>query len=205
MDLAIALRSIGKGEDGEGSDSETMLSDSAVSMHDSEHSSLPVNPSDVKLDSKFLLSEDAIHEGEADGSQPAVLVVDDNQVLLRLSVIMMRSFGYAVTSAVNGSEALHLMKHRKFDVVFIDIDMPVMRGDEAVRQFRNWEKKNRAVDERATIVMMSGNVEERDIRSAIADGANDFVTKPFAPEVLDRHVRQACGVNAKSARVAQVR
>ena len=185
MDLAIALRSIGKGEDGEGSDSETMLSDSAVSMHDSEHSSLPVNPSDVKLDSKFLLSEDAIHEGEADGSQPAVLVVDDNQVLLRLSVIMMRSFGYAVTSAVNGSEALHLMKHRKFDVVFIDIDMPVMRGDEAVRQFRNWEKKNRAVDERATIVMMSGNVEERDIRSAIADGANDFVTKPFAPEVLD--------------------
>ena len=45
--------------------------------------------------------------------------------------------------------------------------MPVLRGDEAVRKFRHWEKQNRAVDERATIVMMSGNVDERDIRHAM--------------------------------------
>ena len=190
-DLGIALREIGQVEDGD-SDFSDSLVDSAVSMHDSEKSYSHADPDNIKLTSKFLPTEDSLHEGETDGSQPVVLVVDDNQVLLRLSVIMMRSFGYSVTSAVNGSEALSLMKSKKFDVVFMDIDMPVMRGDEAVQTFRKWEQENRAVDDRTTIVMMSGNVDERDIKHAIMDcGANDYITKPFPPEVLQRHVRQA--------------
>jgi signal transduction histidine kinase/CheY-like chemotaxis protein len=114
-DLAIAMRSVGGGEAQQGGSDEDLWSDSAASMHESDQSA-HTRPEDVKLNSKFLLTEDAGDVAEADGSQPRVLVVDDNQVLLRLSVIMMRSFGYAVSSAGNGMEALHLMKGTRFDV-----------------------------------------------------------------------------------------
>uniref|UniRef100_A0A7S0S6S5 histidine kinase n=1 Tax=Mantoniella antarctica TaxID=81844 RepID=A0A7S0S6S5_9CHLO len=175
-ELAIAMRIV-DGCECSGAQAGEQLSEAVLSMtHDSDISII-------------------IHEGDgvdSDGIKPRVLLVDDNNVLLRLSVIMMRSFGYAVTSAVNGREALNLMKGEvDFDVVFMDVDMPVMRGDEAVKLFRDWEKRNRAIDVRVKIVMMSGNVDERDIRQAIDCGADDFITKPFAPEVLKRHVSQA--------------
>lgn len=195
-DLMGAMNDVGECDDGSSGCSNSLFnSDSAVSIHNSSGKVfLHADPDDINLIPKFSSSKDLLHERhnitETDGKQPAVLVVDDNQVLLRLSVLMMRSFGYAVTSAVNGSEALSLMKSMKFDIVFMDIDMPLMQGDEAVQTYREWENENRAVDDRTTIVMMSGNIDERDIKHAImVCGADDYITKPFPPEVLQRHVR----------------
>ncbi len=76
------------------------------------------------------------------GTHPDVLIVDDSIITLKLTGLTLERDGHHVDKAANGQIALDLMKSRQYDVVLIDINMPVMDGFETVRLFRDFEKNN---------------------------------------------------------------
>ncbi len=71
---------------------------------------------------------------------PNILVVDDSQTVRRLAVHVLECEGHNVKSACNGLEALELMKSNHYDIVLMDIHMPILDGFEATSQFRKYEK-----------------------------------------------------------------
>lgn len=92
--------------------------------------------------------------------------------------------GYEVVRAVNGREALDIFdKFNNFDAIIMDIRMPVLSGLEAITEIR---KKNKKIPIIAlTALVVSGSME-----SVIDAGANDFIEKPFNPEILVEKLRE---------------
>ena len=103
-----------------------------------------------------------------------VLVVDDEQSLLRLLAIRLRLSGYDVITAINGSEALELIENERPDLVLLDIIMPVVDGFEVLEIMRDWCT--------APVIAMSAREENAD--RAWELGAREFVSKPFDVDEL---------------------
>jgi two-component system chemotaxis response regulator CheY len=108
------------------------------------------------------------------------LVVDDSRVLRRLLGDMLRSFGFDVAEAVNGSEALdQLQRGPAPDVALVDWNMPVMNGLEFVQAVRaHPEHRN------LPLMMVTSETELGQMQRALEAGANEYVMKPFGKEVI---------------------
>jgi two-component system chemotaxis response regulator CheY len=114
------------------------------------------------------------------------LIVDDSPVMRKIVERALRQAGVflgEVMEAGNGSQALEILRHHKVDVVFSDINMPVMDGLEFVRQLQTVENA-RGVP----VVMITNEGSESHVAEAIASGARGYVRKPFTPDQMKRHV-----------------
>jgi hypothetical protein len=114
-----------------------------------------------------------------------VLIVDDNPINLLVARKMIQKFGGEVTTAENGAEAIDQAKDKQFDIVLMDIQMPVLDGYEASRQLRNlnYEKP---------IVALSANAYSTDVQNSLNAGMNDHLQKPFTEtqlfEIIGKYV-----------------
>jgi len=113
-----------------------------------------------------------------------ILAVDDNEVNLQILNRFISKFPDTKTSlARNGLEALQSIQQSPdgFDLVLMDISMPVMDGFESTRQIRSWEqdqRKNGLPGRRAHIVALTGLASEEDRSEAKGAGIDDYMTKP---------------------------
>ena len=108
------------------------------------------------------------------------LVIDDSRVLRRLVGDMMRSFGFDVAEAVNGSEGLDaLQKGPAPDVVLVDWNMPVMNGLEFIQRVRADQRY-----QKLPLMMVTSETELAHMQQALDAGADEYVMKPFAKEVI---------------------
>jgi sigma-B regulation protein RsbU (phosphoserine phosphatase) len=115
-----------------------------------------------------------------------VLVVDDNEVNRDVLSRRLAREGYAVTLAADGAEALSLLARDSFDLVLLDIMMPVMNGYEALQRIR--------ADIRYSdlpVLMISSVDEIESVVRCIEMGAEDYLPKPFDPVLLRARVK-AC-------------
>lgn len=78
------------------------------------------------------------------GNYSNVLIVDDSLVTLKLTRLTLENDGHVVEKAMNGQVALEMLKQRLYDVVLIDLNMPVMDGFETIRLFREYERNQQA-------------------------------------------------------------
>lgn len=102
-----------------------------------------------------------------------ILVVEDNPVNQKLLVIFLEKAGFNVTVASNGQEAVDIINHNKnFDVIFMDIHMPVMDGVTATKLIREM-----GVD--LPIIALTANVIKEDVDKFIASGMSDYIAKPI--------------------------
>ncbi len=108
------------------------------------------------------------------GTRGALLVVDDNPENRDMLTRRLRRRGYDVGEAENGLQALDLAAAREFDVVLLDVMMPVMDGLETLRRLR----QTRSVAE-LPVIMTTAKGESEDVVQALTLGANDYVTKPI--------------------------
>jgi two-component system KDP operon response regulator KdpE len=112
-----------------------------------------------------------------------VLLVDDEASIRRALTPLLRSRGYAVTTAATGQEALDLIQRDRPDLIVLDLGLPDIDGLEVCRRVRNRSE--------TPILVLSVRGAERDKVAAFDEGADDYVTKPFGPDEFMARVRAA--------------
>lgn len=110
-----------------------------------------------------------------------ILLVEDNETNQEVASKLLRRFGMEVIVANNGLEAVNICKAKKFDLVFMDIQMPVMDGLEAAQRIRSDEE---GTTRRMPIVAMTAHAMQSDRVKSLEAGMNDHITKPIDPDML---------------------
>lgn len=120
------------------------------------------------------------------GSEPTILVVDDNEMLRVLTVKILSAAGYRVLAAQDGPEAVALFRRHStaIDLVLLDAVMPDMNGWETFEQMRS-------VRAGVPAVFMSGHIEMPVPECAAQAEALPFLSKPYAPRDLIAAIRNA--------------
>lgn len=113
-----------------------------------------------------------------------VLVVDDDPDVRQLVEMKLRLDGIETLTATNGVEALDILEKAHVDLVVLDVMMPVMDGIETCSRIR-------AIDAFAElpVIMLTAKAQSVDIQEGFANGATDYVVKPFSPRELLSRVR----------------
>jgi CheY-like chemotaxis protein len=110
-----------------------------------------------------------------------VLLVEDNLVNQFVSTHLLRKFGCEVTQAIDGQDAINLLEESEFDVVFMDVRMPVLDGLEATRQIRRMEESKHS---HTPIVALSAGALAEERERCIQAGMDEYVSKPFTDDSL---------------------
>ena len=114
--------------------------------------------------------------------QMTILLVDDSVTILKLTKNAIENVGHIVVTAKTGLEAKNMMLERDYDIVLMDIQMPIMGGIEATRLFREFEKNAMNAGERVKkqlIIGMSAAQDYEMWQEALRSGMDDFIAKPF--------------------------
>jgi PAS domain S-box-containing protein len=110
-----------------------------------------------------------------------VLLVEDNKINQMVALELLKMLGIVVSIANNGVEAIDAVKAKDFDLILMDIQMPVMDGLSAAREIRKLKKSG--VD-KLPILAMSANAMDIDYHKSLEAGMNAHLTKPINPEKL---------------------
>jgi PAS domain S-box-containing protein len=129
--------------------------------------------------------------------QARVLVVDDNEVNLLIAAEMLSFAGVEVHTAEDGAQALRQLQAEPFDLVFMDMQMPVMDGLEATRRIRA-----RTDRPRVPIVAMTANALPADRERCLLAGMDDVITKPIDPDRLEAAVQRWTGGEPNPATIS---
>jgi DNA-binding NtrC family response regulator len=117
-------------------------------------------------------------------ANPALLVVDDEQVVRDSLSKWFREDGFVVGTAANAAEALQQLQGRKWDILLLDIKMPGMDGMELQQRIKE-------IDSSATIIFITAHATVDTAVKALKEGAFDYVTKPVDPDYLSHLVTNA--------------
>ena len=111
-----------------------------------------------------------------------VLLVEDNDINRLYAKSILRNWNCYTETAENGLVAIEKIKNQEYDVVLMDIQMPVMDGYETTKAIRLMEPAKSGVP----IVALTANATKADVEKCIAAGMNDYLPKPFTPDDLYR-------------------
>ena len=117
-----------------------------------------------------------------------VLLVEDHPINQKLATNLLERWGHRVTLAENGKLAVEVMRGRRFDIVLMDMMMPVMDGLEATRQIRVAEMENSVP--RTPIIAMTANAMQGDRENCLEVGMDDYIAKPIKSQNLQQLLRQ---------------
>ena len=137
----------------------------------------------------------AADAGDALRADLRILVAEDNAVNRRIVEALLSPLGAAITFAGNGAEALDLLQSQAFDVVLMDIQMPVMDGVEATRRLRASGGPNAG----APVIALTANVMEDQCQAYLAAGMDAWTPKPVDPQRL----LQTIAATVEAARAAE--
>jgi signal transduction histidine kinase/CheY-like chemotaxis protein len=133
----------------------------------------------VSSESEQQILENIDYKGEVH-----VLLVDDNEINQRLASIMLQNMGCKVTIAGNGQEAIEKLPDNDFQLILMDIQMPLMNGYEATEYMRNKVKLT------LPIIGLSANVYKEEIEQCYQSGMNDYLGKPYTEKKLREKVAE---------------
>lgn len=117
---------------------------------------------------------------------PRVLVVDDEEDVVRLLEFRLQKEGFDVITATDGQSAVRITEQEKPDLVILDIMMPLMDGMEALRQIRS-----RRATSRIPVIMLTAKTASVTVDEARQLWVSDYIMKPFDPEKLVAKARKA--------------
>ena len=113
-----------------------------------------------------------------------ILVAEDNPVNQKVAIRFLTGLGHEASLASNGQEAIDRLSCETFDLVFMDVQMPVLDGLAATRSIRQTETASPTPDRRAYIVAMTANALAGDRELCLAAGMDDYIAKPLTPDSL---------------------
>jgi two-component system sensor histidine kinase/response regulator len=122
-----------------------------------------------------------------------ILVADDNRVNQRVALRMLEKRGHKTTLAENGREVLALVESQTFDLILMDVQMPVMSGVDATIEIRQQEQKS---GHHVAIYAMTANAMKGDRERYLSIGMDGYLTKPIRPVELDELLRESAAHTA---------
>ena len=118
-----------------------------------------------------------------------------------MAIGILKKFGLSADIANNGAEAIKALESIPYDLVLMDLQMPIMGGIEATREIRN--KQSSVLNHNIPIIAMTANAMQSDRNLCVEEGMNDFLPKPISTaefrEALDRWLRKGEGRTAGAA------
>ncbi|HEY3800015.1 MAG TPA: response regulator [Caulobacteraceae bacterium] len=118
-----------------------------------------------------------------------ILLAEDNEINAMLAVTILEEAGYSVETVGNGADAVEAAARGGFDLILMDVQMPVMDGLQATREIRKAE----AGGPRAPIVALTANAMRSDQDACLGAGMDDFVSKPLDPNDFLNVVQRIVG------------
>lgn len=118
-------------------------------------------------------------------SEHSILTVDDCEIIISLTQILLESEGYKLHSANSASVAMDLIKQQHFDLILLDIEMPDMSGLELLQELHRQD-----LLQNTKVVMLSGNADDEHVKQCLALGATSYITKPFDHESMKNTIRE---------------
>lgn len=153
----------------------------------SSYGNTPCTISDLASAIIPALESRSIAQNTDDSVSYRILLAEDNLVNQKLAVRILEKQGHQVKVVENGLEAFEAVQKKKFDVVLMDVQMPVMGGFEATEKIRQWEKKSNPIDSlsfRTPIIALTAHAMLGDREKSLAKGMDDYVSKPLKPKLL---------------------
>jgi two-component system sensor histidine kinase/response regulator len=127
-----------------------------------------------------------------------ILLAEDNIVNQRLTSRLLEKMGHTVTIAGNGQIALRLLDEEDFDLVAMDMQMPIMDGLEATEKIRASEKKT---GRHVAIVAMTANAFEEDRERCRQAGMDGYIAKPVSSRSIEMEIRRVMAAQEKFERL----
>lgn len=121
-----------------------------------------------------------------------ILAADDVPQNLELLQLMLTRLGHTLTTVNNGAEAVQAFIDGRFDIVLMDVQMPVLNGLEASQKIRLWEKDK--ARKATPIIAFSASVLEADVKAALAAGMDGFASKPIDMPRLSHEIARLLGI-----------
>lgn len=120
-----------------------------------------------------------------------IAIAEDNKANQRVIMIMLRRLGWEPEFAENGQELIELLKSKEFDLVFMDLQMPVMDGLEATKRIREGEAGDSAQD--IKIIALTANALSGDESRCLEHGMNAYMSKPIKLNTLKETILKLFG------------
>jgi len=121
-----------------------------------------------------------------------ILVAEDNAINQKLIMAVLNNLGLNVTIANNGEEAVSLRKNNSYDMIFMDIQMPIMGGVEATHKILEYEKENSL--KHIPIIALTANALSGDREKYMAEGMDDYTTKPLNIKDIEELIFRFCDI-----------
>jgi CheY-like chemotaxis protein len=113
-----------------------------------------------------------------------ILLAEDNRVNQKVAMGLLRNLGFTATVAGDGYQVLKVLENEKFDLIFMDCQMPEMDGFECTRQIRKLPISQ------PRIVAMTANALPGDREKCLESGMDDYMTKPLRPDTLQQMINR---------------
>lgn len=143
------------------------------------------HPLGIFIDKSTMVIEDCVSKMTPDPQgKYRILAVDDEIINLQVLVNNLSLYGYSVIKALNGEEALMIIRDpgERVDIVLLDVMMPRMSGYEVCREIRHFYTASEL-----PVIMLTAKAQLYNLVEGLKAGANDYITKPFScEEVLER-------------------
>lgn len=158
-----------------------------IDLRISSYANTPCSITDLASAIIPALESRSISQNSDESVRYKILLAEDNLVNQKLAVRILEKQGHLVEVVENGLEAYEAIKRNKYDVVLMDVQMPVMGGFEATEKIRQWEKKSNPIDSltfRTPIIALTAHAMLGDREKSLAKGMDDYVSKPLKPKLL---------------------
>lgn len=106
------------------------------------------------------------------------LIADDNKANVKVAEFILKPLSTLTDVAANGQEALDKYRENRYDVILMDVQMPVMNGYEATHKIRHFEKEMN-LEKSAIIIATTANNQPEEVLKSRDAGMNDVIVKPF--------------------------
>lgn len=123
-----------------------------------------------------------------------ILVADDNKINVKVAEYTLRNFASQLDFAYNGVEVLEKIDKNTYDVILMDVKMPVMDGYEATQIIRSREKENPNL-KAIKIIAITANNQPEEITFCMSVGMDDFLAKPFTSVEAFSRIQSLCDSN----------
>jgi PAS domain S-box-containing protein len=130
---------------------------------------------------------------EVNASQLSVLLVEDNDINRLYAKSILKKWQCQTDTAENGLVAIEKVKNNSYDVVLMDIQMPILDGYETTKAIRMMDSEIAQVP----IVALTANATKSDVEKCLAAGMNDYLPKPFTPNDLYRKLFQELNIKPR--------